>query len=173
MRTLAVSSVGRLQADTIQAQNLALSVSSSGWRLLGQVQAGAAQHRAAAGRYAAGRAQQLGQPDGGGVCAYSALGIGSSGRLNAQALAVQDCRVRVSGSGSCQVNVARTLDAHLSSSGSALVSGHPQLTSRGRRPGAAAVAGPGFISLTGRNAGRPCPVVGPLGRNAVAGDRSL
>lgn len=44
--------------------------------------------------------------------------------------AVQDCRARISSSGSCQVNVARTLDAHLSGSGSVLVSGHPQISSR-------------------------------------------
>lgn len=139
VRGLAVSSSGRLQADTLQTQNLALSVSSSGRLLLGQVQAGSVR----AGLSSSGqlsisqlRADTLratlsssGTITAAGVCAYSALGISSSGRLNTQALAVQDCRARISSSGSCQVNVARTLEAHISGSGSVLVSGHPQITS--------------------------------------------
>jgi len=139
VRGLAVSSSGRLQADTLQAQNLALSVSSSGRLLLGQVQA----HTVRAGLSSSGhlsisqlRADTLratlsssGSITAAGMCAYSSLGVSSSGRLNTQALAVQDCQARISSSGSCQVNVARTLDAHLSGSGSVLVSGHPQITS--------------------------------------------
>ena len=139
VRGLTVSSSGRLQADTLQAQNLALSVSSSGRLLLGQVQAGSVRAGlSSSGQLSIGqlRADTLratlsssGTITAAGVCAYSALGVSSSGRLNTQALAVQDCRARISSSGSCQVNVARTLEAYLSGSGSVLVSGHPQITS--------------------------------------------
>jgi len=139
VRGLAVSSSGRLQADTIQAQNLTLGVSSSGRLLLGQVQASSVRAGlSSSGQLSIGqlRADTLravlsssGSITAAGVCAHSALGVSSSGHLNTQALAVQDCRARISSSGSCQVNVARTLEAHLSGSGSVVVSGHPQITS--------------------------------------------
>jgi hypothetical protein len=139
VRRLAVSSSGRLQADTLSASNLALAVSSSGRLLVGQVQAG----RVRAMLSSSGqlgirqlRADTLeaavsssGDLTAAGTCAYSSLGISSSGRLNTSGLAVEACQARISGSGSCQVNVARTLDARLSSSGSLLVSGHPQINS--------------------------------------------
>ena len=139
VRGLAVSSSGRLLADTLQAQNLTLSVSSSGRLLLGQLQAGSVRAGlSSSGHLAISRLRadtlratlsSSGTITAAGVCTYSALGISSSGHLNTQALAVQDCRARISSSGSCQVNVARTLEAYLSSSGSVLVSGHPQITS--------------------------------------------
>jgi len=139
VRGLAVSSSGRLQADTLQAQHLTLGVSSSGRLLLGQVQAGSVRAGlSSSGQLSIGqlRADTLratlsssGTITAAGVCSYSALGVSSSGRLNAAWLAVQDCQARISSSGSCQVNVARTLDAYLSGSGSVVVSGHPQVTS--------------------------------------------
>jgi len=139
VRGLAVSSSGRLQADTLQAQYLTLAVSSSGQLRLGQVQAGSMR----AGLSSSGqlsirqlRADTLratlsssGIITAVGVCTYSALGVSSSGRLNAAGLAVQDCQVRISSSGTCQVNVARSLDAYLSGSGSVVVSGHPHVIS--------------------------------------------
>ena len=139
VRRLAVRSSGRLQADTVQAQRLALGVTSSGQLLLGEVRAGSVR----AGLSSSGRItiaqlradtlratlSSSGSITVAGVCTYSSLGSSSSGRINTQALVVQDCQARLSSSGSCQVNVARTLDAHLSSSGSVIVSGHPQITS--------------------------------------------
>jgi hypothetical protein len=139
VRRLGVSSSGRLQADTLSASNLALAVSSSGRLLVGQVQAG----RVRAMLSSSGQLgiQQLradtleaavsssGGLTAAGTCAYSSVGVSSSGRLNTAGLAVEVCQARISGSGSCQVNVARTLDARLSSSGSLLGSGHPQITS--------------------------------------------
>lgn len=143
---LAVISSGRLQADTVQAQRLALGVSSSGQLLLGAVQAssvrgGAGEQRAGLSSTGKMTIRQLqadtlramlsssGSITAAGVCAYSSLGSSSSGRINTQALVVQDCQARLSSSGSCQVNVVRTLDARLSSSGSMVVSGRPQITS--------------------------------------------
>jgi len=120
VRGLAVSSSGQLQADSIQAQHLALGVSSSGRLLISQLRADTL--RAVL--------SSSGSITAAGVCAYSSLGVSGSGRINTQALAVQDCRARLHSSGSCRVNVARTLEAHLSGSGSVLVSGHPQITSR-------------------------------------------
>lgn len=139
VRRLAVSSSGRLRADTVQAQHLALEASSSGQLLLGKVQANSVR----AGLSSSGkmtiaqlRADTLrttlsssGSITAAGTCAYSSLGISSSGRANTQALVVQDCRVRLSSSGSGQVNVVRTLDAYLSSNSLVVVSGHPQITS--------------------------------------------
>jgi len=139
VRRLAVSSSGRLQADTVHAQRLALGVSSSGQLLLGAVQASSVR----AGLSSSGKMtiRQLqadtlramlsssGSITAAGVCTYSSLGSSSSGRINTQALVVQDCQARLSSSGSCQVNVVRTLDARLSSSGSVVVSGRPQITS--------------------------------------------
>jgi hypothetical protein len=134
VRGLAVSSSGRLQVDTLQAQHLTLGVSSSGRLLLGQVQAGSVRAGlSSSGQLSIGQLRATLSSSGtitaAGVCRYSALGVSSSGRLNAAGLAVQDCQARISSSGSCQVNVARTLDAYLSGSGSVVVSGHPQVTS--------------------------------------------
>ncbi|MDJ0366542.1 DUF2807 domain-containing protein [Hymenobacter sp. H14-R3] len=139
VRGLAVSSSGSLRADAVQAQRLALRVSSSGQLLLGQVQAGSVRASlSSSGKLAISqlRADTLraalsssGSIVAAGVCAYSSLGISSSGSINTKALAVQDCQARLSGSGSCQVNAARTVDVHLSGSGSVVVSGHPQVTS--------------------------------------------
>ena len=139
VRGLAVSSSGRLQADTLSASQLALSVSSSGRLLVGQVHAS----RVRAVLSSSGqldikqlRADTLvaavtssGGLTAAGTCGYSSVGVSSSGHLNTAGLAVEVCQARVSSSGSCQVNVARTLNARLSSSGSVLVSGHPQITS--------------------------------------------
>lgn len=139
VRGLAVSSSGRLQADTLSAAQLTLSVSSSGRLLVGQVQASRVRALlSSSGHLGIGqlRADTLvaavsssGSLTAAGTCGYSSVGVSSSGHLNSAGLAVQDCQARVSSSGSCQVNVARTLDAHLSSSGSVLLSGHPQITS--------------------------------------------
>lgn len=119
VRGLAVNGSGHLQADTIQAQRLALGVSSSGRLSISQLRADTL--RAVL--------SSSGSLTAAGVCAYSSLGVSGSGRINTQALAVRDCQARLNSSGSCQVNVARTLDARLSGSGSVLVSGHPQITS--------------------------------------------
>ena len=139
VRRLAVRSSGRLQADTVQAQRLTLGVSSSGQLLLGEVRVGSVRAElSSSGKMTIRqlRADTLratlsssGSITAAGVCTYSSLGSSSSGRINTQALVVQDCQARLRSSGSCQVNVARTLDAHLSSSGSVVVSGHPQITS--------------------------------------------
>jgi hypothetical protein len=140
VRGLAVSSSGHLRADTLRASSLALAVSSSGHLQVGEVQAG----RVRAMLSSSGqlgirqlRADTLlagvsssGNLTAAGTCAYSSVGISSSGTLNTAGLAVETCQARVSGSGDCQVNVARTLEARISGSGSVLVSGHPQITSR-------------------------------------------
>lgn len=139
VRRLTVSSSGRLQADTVQAQRLALGVSSSGQLLLGAVQVSSVRAElSSTGKMTIRQLQadtlramlsSSGSITAAGVCAYSSLGSSSSGRINTQALVVQDCQVRLSSSGSCQVDVVRTLDARLSSSGSVVVSGRPQITS--------------------------------------------
>ncbi|MGI4736534.1 MAG: hypothetical protein ACRYG7_15265 [Janthinobacterium lividum] len=95
---VAVSSPDRLQADTMQAQNLALSVGSSGRPLLGQGQAGSVwAGLSSSGQLSIGqlRADTLwttlsnsGSITAAGVCMYSALDVSSSGRINDQALAV-------------------------------------------------------------------------------------
>ena len=142
---LAVSSSGRIQADTVQAQRLALGVSSSGQLVLGEVRAVSVR----AGLSSSGkitlrqlRADTLratvsssGSITAAGECAYSSLSISSSGGINTQGLVVQDCQARLSSSGGCQVNVARTLDARLSSSGSVVVSGYPQTTTHASSSG--------------------------------------
>jgi hypothetical protein len=139
VRGLAVSSSGRLRADTLRAQKLALAVSSSGQLQVGNVQAGRVRAMLSSGQLGIGqlRADTLeagvsssGSLTAAGTCAYSSVGISSSGTLNTAELTVETCQARVSGSGDCQVNVARTLEARISGSGSVLVSGHPQITSR-------------------------------------------
>jgi hypothetical protein len=140
VRGLAVSSSGRLRADTLRSQKLALAVSSSGQLQVGDVQAGRVRAMlSSSGQLGIGqlRADTLeagvsssGSLTAAGTCAYSSVGISSSGTLNTAGLAVETCQARVSGSGDCQVNVARTLEARISGSGSVLVSGHPQITSR-------------------------------------------
>lgn len=139
VRRLAVSSSGRLQADSVQAQHLTLGVSSSGRLLLGAVRTGSV--RAGVSSSGSMSIAQLqadtlqatvsssGSLTAAGGCAYSALNISSSGRANTQALAVQDCQASLSSSGSGKVNVARTLDATLSSNSLVVVSGHPKITS--------------------------------------------
>lgn len=79
-----------------------------------RVPAGVLQLQAALGGHD-GRRGAVGQPRYGG------------GKLATQRQ--RDCQARISSSGSCQVNVARTFDAYLSGSGSVVVSGHPQVTS--------------------------------------------
>lgn len=140
VRGLAVSSSGRLEAESIEGQRVRLAVSGSGQLRVAQLQA--AQVRASLSSSGQVAVQQLradtleasvsgsGSLVAAGTCAYSDLGLSSSGRLDATSLAVQSCQARLSGSGSCLVNVARTLDARLSGSGSLLVSGNPQINSR-------------------------------------------
>lgn len=56
-------------------------------------------------------------------------GISGSGRIEAAGLQAATCGARISGSGTCRLNVAETLDAHISGSGDVLYAGSPRVTS--------------------------------------------
>lgn len=51
--------------------------------------------------------------------------ISGSGRIKAEDLKAEDCRVKISGSGSCNVYVTEAIDARISGSGSVYYKGNP------------------------------------------------
>ena len=66
----------------------------------------------------------------GGTANSLEMGISGSGDIEAFDLAVNDCEIRVSGSGNCEVNVKDNLDVKVSGSGDVYYKGRPAIKSR-------------------------------------------
>ncbi len=56
--------------------------------------------------------------------------ISGSGSVKAYELNVSDCKIRISGSGNCQVDVKENLDVRISGSGDVLYKGQPRISSK-------------------------------------------
>lgn len=138
VHSLVVESSGKVRVEGLTARQLRLAVSSSGQLQLGQVQALSVQASVSSSGHVTIqglRADTLQANVGGsgnitaaGSCTYADLTLSSSGHININELAAETCQARLSGAGSCQVWVARALDAYLSSSGSLLVTGNPRIS---------------------------------------------
>lgn len=64
----------------------------------------------------------------GGTCPRHSIGIAGSGNVRADNLRTDDTEVRISGSGSVQVNAAKTLNSRISGSGDVLLRGAAQIS---------------------------------------------
>ena len=138
IRGLAVTSSGQLEVDSIRTPALTLAVSGSGELRVRQIRARSVQTELSSSGGIGIRvlwADSLradvtgsGSVAAAGRCTHSALTLDSSGDIDTDGLATETCSVRVGGSGSCQVNAARTLGVRISSSGTVVFVGNPKIT---------------------------------------------
>jgi hypothetical protein len=62
-----------------------------------------------------------------GNSAHHDVNISGSGQVDAPGFRSETCRVSISGSGNCRIEVTKTLDASLAGSGNVYVTGKPQI----------------------------------------------
>lgn len=118
IKAVRISGSGALDAERIQAGQLALGASGSGDFRIGELQADELEVSVSgSGRYKLG-----------GNVRRQALSVSGAGQVDALGLASQEAVVRISGTAEVNINVQQSLNLHISGAGKVRYQGSPQIT---------------------------------------------
>lgn len=117
--TLGVSGSGRLQTRAVHATQVRTRVTGSGQLIIAQLAA----DTLSLSTTGSGRLTVAG------ACPRLRISVRGSGRVQAAGLTTETCQARLSGSGSCRVQVSQQLDARIRGSGNIVVTGTAQINS--------------------------------------------